>query len=124
MGHSRILIFAAMASVRLEKVSALIKREMSTIFQQNMSVLFKGTMISVTNVRVSPDLGVSKIYLSFFPVEQRESGMIEVKAHAVHLRRLLGDKVGKQLRKIPELQFFLDDSLDYYEEIDRLLKKK
>jgi ribosome-binding factor A len=97
---------------------------MSTIFQQNMSVLFKGTMISVTNVRVSPDLGVCKIYLSFFPVEQREPGMMEVKAQTTNLRRLLGDKVGKQLRKIPELQFFLDDSLDYYEEIDRLLKKK
>lgn len=113
-----------MSSVRLEKMAALIKREMSTIFQQNMSALFHGTMITVTNVRVSPDLGVAKIYLSFFPVERRESEMQSVNEHNSHLRRLLGDKVGKQLRKIPELQFYLDDSLDYYEEIDRLLKKK
>ncbi len=112
-----------MASVRLEKVAALVKRELSTIFQQQMSLIFKGTMITVTLVRISPDLGVAKVYLSFFPAERKEEGMKTVMEQNANLRRLLAERVAKQLRKIPELQFYLDDSLDYYEEIDRLLKK-
>ena len=113
-----------MSTVRQEKISALIKREMSTIFQQNMNSLFGGVMITVTQVRVSPDLGVAKSYLSVFPTEKRDSILKLVEAKNHHLRKLLGDRVGKQLRKIPELSFFIDDSLDYYEEVDRLLKKK
>lgn len=112
-----------MSSIRLEKMSSLIKREMSVIFQQNMNVMFKGTMISVTSVRVAPDLSIAKIYLSFFPIDRREEGMKMVDEQNTHLRRLLAEKVGKQLRKMPELRFYLDDSFDYFEEIDRLLKK-
>ena len=116
--------FCSMASVRLEKIAALIKRELSIIFQQNMNNLFSGIMITVTNVRVSPDMGLAKAYLSFFPAEKKETGlkMVEEKNH--HIRKILGEKVGKQIRKIPDLHFYLDDSLDYFEEIDRLLKKK
>jgi len=107
----------------MEKVAALVKREMSLIFQQNMSSLFHGLMITVTSVRISPDMGVAKIYLSFFPTEKKKEGMKRVSEMNTNLRRLLAERVGKQLRKIPELQFFIDDSLDYFEEIDRLLKK-
>ncbi len=113
-----------MSSIRLEKVGSLIKRELSTIFQQNMSVMFSGMMISVTQVRVSPDLGLAKAYLSFFPTDKRAEGLkiVEDKNHLI--RKMLADSVGKQIRKIPELTFYIDDSLDYAEEIDRLLKKK
>ncbi len=107
----------------MEKVAALVKREMSLIFQQNMNSLFHGLMITVTSVRISPDMGVAKIYLSFFPTEKKKEGMKMVSEMNTNLRRLLAERVGKQLRKIPELQFFIDDSLDYFEEIDRLLKK-
>lgn len=113
-----------MSSIRLEKMASLIKREMSTIFQQNMNTHFSGMMITVTNVRVAPDLSVAKIYLSFFPTEKKDEGMDLVLEKNSLLRKLLGEVVGKQLRKIPALNFYLDDSLDYFEEIDRLLKKK
>ena len=113
-----------MSSVRLEKVSSLIKRELSTIFQQNMGSLFGGLMISVTQVRVSPDLGLAKAYLSFFPAERRTEGLLTVEEKNHLIRKMLADRIGKQIRKIPELSFFIDDSLDYAEEIDRLLKKK
>jgi len=112
-----------MSSVRLDKVSALIKRELSTIFQKNMNVMFHGMMITVTQVRVSPDLGLAKAYLSFFPTDKKDEGMILVDEKKTHVRKLLALEVGKQIRKIPELSFYLDDSLDYFEEIDRLLKK-
>lgn len=93
------------------------------MFQQNMHSMFEGMMITVTQVRVSPDLGVAKAYLSFFPSEKREHGLQVTNEKKNQMRKLLAAQVGKQLRKIPELSFFVDDSLDYFEEIDRLLKK-
>jgi len=120
---SSVWYFCTMSSVRLEKVSALLKRELSTLFQQNMHIMFEGMMITVTQVRVSPDLGVARAYLSFFPTDKKQRGMELAQEKKGHLRKLLADQVGKQLRKIPELSFFVDDSLDYFEEIDRLLKK-
>ena len=113
-----------MSTVRLEKIGALIKRELSIIFQQNMGTMFSGLMITVTNVRVSPDMGIAKAYLSFFPTEKKDVGLKIVQEKNLHIRKLLGEKVGKQIRKIPELSFYLDDSLDYFEEIDKLLKNK
>lgn len=80
-------------------------------------------MITVTSVRVAPDLSVAKVYLSFFPTEKKVEGLEIVKEKTSITRKLLGDAVGKQLRKVPALAFYIDDSLDYYEEIDRLLKK-
>lgn len=113
-----------MSTVRLEKIGALIKRELSLIFQQNMNTIFGGLMVTVTSVRVSPDMGLAKAYLSFFPSEKKDIGLKLVSEKNLHIRKLLGEKVGKQIRKIPELSFYIDDSLDYFEEIDKLLKKK
>jgi ribosome-binding factor A len=110
-------------SIRQEKISALVKREMSKIFQQHANELFKGSLITVTQVRVSPDMGVARIYISIFPPAKREEMLDQAREHTGLLRKYLGLEVGKQLRKIPELTFFPDDSLDYSEEIDRLLKK-
>lgn len=89
-----------------------------------MNTMFGGLMISVTQVRVSPDLGLAKAYLSFFPVNKRVEGLQQVEEKNHHIRKLLAERIGKQIRKIPELSFFIDDSLDYAEEIERLLKKK
>lgn len=112
-----------MSSVRLEKINSLIKKELAVIFRANMNTMFKGVMITVTSTRISPDLGIVKVYLSFFPTEKKHDSLKDVQRQDAHIRKLLGDVVGKQLRRIPELSFFLDDSLDYFEEIDRLLKK-
>jgi ribosome-binding factor A len=111
-----------MASVRLEKVASLLKRELSLSFQRGMNIHYQGVMITVTQVRVSPDLGLAKVYLSFFPAEKRASTLELVQNRTVLIRKELAAEVAKQLRKVPDLAFYLDDSLDYFEEIDRLLK--
>lgn len=79
-------------------------------------------MISVTTVRISPDLGLAKVYLSIFPSEKSEETLEVVRMNTKNVRRILGRRVGKQLRIVPELAFFVDDSLDYIENIDNLLK--
>ena len=123
MDTERIDYLCDMSSIRLEKMGSLIKRELSIVFQQNMSSMFGGMMITVTSVRVAPDLSVAKAYLSFFPTEKKEEGLKLVNEKNSQIRGLLGEAVGKQLRKVPALHFYIDDSLDYFEEIDRLLKK-
>jgi ribosome-binding factor A len=80
-------------------------------------------MISVTNVRISPDLSVARVYLSVFPSEKASTTLLEIKQHQSRIRGLLGLKVGKQLRIVPQLDFHIDDSLDYIDNIDRLLKE-
>jgi len=81
-------------------------------------------MISVTVVRVSPDLALAKIYLSIFPSEDAKIFLEELKVHTKHIRNLLGQRVKNQLRIVPELAFFIDDSLDYVSKIEDLLKSK
>ena len=79
-------------------------------------------MLSVTAVRVSPDLSYAKIYVSIFPSERVEAVMKSLEEKNKSIRFILGKKVGKQLRIVPELRFFVDDSLDYIDKIDELLK--
>ncbi|HEX4887428.1 MAG TPA: 30S ribosome-binding factor RbfA [Luteibaculaceae bacterium] len=109
-------------SVRLEKISTLIKHELAIIFQRESRNLFEGAFITVTQVRVSPDLSYARVYLSFFTKDKKEEQLKVVQQHTPIIRKMLGLVVGKQMRKIPELAFFIDDSLDYAEEIDKLLK--
>ena len=82
-----------------------------------------GVMVSVTRARISPDLSICTAYLSIFPSEKSEEILANIKANEKSIRYELGTKVRNQLRIIPELRFFLDDSLDYLEHIDELLKK-
>ncbi|PZX14977.1 ribosome-binding factor A [Breznakibacter xylanolyticus] len=101
----------------------MLQKELSEIFQREVREVVMGTMVTVTNVRISPDMGQAKVYLSIFPVEPKAEVFQSVKEHQVKIRHLLAQRVGKQLRVIPELAFYLDDSLDYLENIDRLLKQ-
>ena len=112
-----------MDSTRQKKISRLIQKELSEIFQREVREATLGTMVSVTTVRVSPDLGLAKAYLSIFPGEQKDSVFKAIGEHQVKIRHMLALRVGKQLRVIPELHFYIDDSLDYLENIDRLLKE-
>ena len=82
-----------------------------------------GVMISVTRVKVSPDLGICTAYLSVFPSEKGEELLENIRKNTSAVRYDLGQRVRNQLRIIPELRFFIDDSLDYIEKIDELLKK-
>lgn len=113
-----------MDSLRQNKVNSLLTREMAAVFQQEGRTLMPGGMITVTGVKVSPDLGVAKVYLSLFPSRDAATVIAHVNDRTHHLRGELGKRVGKQMRVIPELLFYQDDSLDRAAEIDRLLKKK
>jgi ribosome-binding factor A len=112
-----------MDSTRQKKISRLIQKELSEVFQREGRDVLLGTLVSVTAVRVSPDLGIAKTYLSIFPTDNKESVFKSIQQHQTRLRHHLGTRVGKQLRVIPELHFYIDDSLDYLENIDRLLKE-
>ena len=111
-----------MSSIRQEKVGNLIKQELSIIFQQNTSLRFGGIFITVTLVRMSPDLGVAKVFLSFMAVKDKEIALRTVRKEASWTRKTLAGVIGKQVRRIPELHFYIDDSLDYYEAVEEALK--
>lgn len=110
-----------MESIRQSKVARLMQKELGQYFQQEASKLVPGGMITVTIVRMSPDLGLAKVYLSIFPSEKSEEAMIEINHAAKSIRYQLGKLVRHQLRIVPDLIFYLDDSLDYAEKIDDLL---
>lgn len=110
-----------MDSTRLQKVSRLLQRDLGTIFQQESRNMFNGIMITVTKVNISPDLSIAKVYLSLFATSDKEEMINSIRGHAREIRFKLGRKIGKQVRVIPELQFYLDDSLDYIENIEKLL---
>ena len=109
-------------SIRQNKVARLIQRDLSEMFQQECKEYTEGAMLSVTAVRVSPDLSYAKIYVSIFPSERVEAVMKSLEEKNKSIRFILGKKVGKQMRIVPELRFFVDDSLDYIDKIDELLK--
>ena len=92
------------------------------IFQEQTRAMH-GTMVSVTRVRISPDLSICTAYLSVFPSERGEEILENINRTNQQIRYALGQRVRYQLRIVPELRFFIDDSLDYIEHIDELLKK-
>jgi len=112
-----------MESTRQKKVSRLVQKELSLIFQQYTQEILGNIMVSVTIVRISPDLAEANIFLSIFPVDDPSQALKIVKNNTTMIRKKLGESVRNQLRIVPALQFHLDDSAAYAEEIDRLLKK-
>ena len=111
-----------MQETRQNRISRLLQKELSLIFQSQTRTMH-GVMVSVTKVKISPDLSICTAYLSVFPSEKGEEILKNITANEKTIRYDLGKKVRNQLRIIPELRFFLDDSLDYLERIDELLKK-
>lgn len=112
-----------MEGTRLQKVGRLLQKELGEIFQREGAARFPGKMLTVTQVRVSPDLSVAKVYVSIFPSADADKTIEHIRENSKFLRGELGKKVRHQLRVIPELTFFIDDSLDYIEKIDQLLKE-
>ena len=111
------------ASTRQLKVASQIKRDMAEIIRAKGMAAFSGALVSVSGVKISPDLSQAKIYVSIFPSDKSEEVMGTLGDQTRSLRGELGRRVGKQLRIVPEITFFLDDSLDYVEHIEELLKK-
>lgn len=111
-----------MKETRQNKIARLLQKELSLIFQ-SQTRMTHGVMVSVTKTRVSPDLSVCTSHLSIFPSERAEEILKNINANVKTIRYELGTRVRHQLRIIPELRFFIDDSLDYIEHIDQLLKQ-
>ncbi len=111
-----------METTRQQKINRLIQKELGEIFLLETKQM-RGVLVSVSIVRISPDLGNAKIYLSIFPSDKAKELLENIQNNAKSIRFDLGQRLGKQLRIIPELTFFLDDSLDYIDNIDRLLNK-
>ena len=111
-----------METTRQSKISRLLQKDLSDKFL-NETRKTHGVLISVSVVRVSPDLSVAKVYLSIFPSEKAQEILDSIRLNARNIRYELAQRIRFQLRKTPELSFFLDDSLDYIENIDMLLKK-
>lgn len=110
-----------METTRQAKIARLLQKELSEIFRQQTAKTH-GVIVSVSAVRVSPDLSIAKAYLSVFPSEKAPEMIESINRNAKTIRYELAQKVRFQLRKTPELAFYLDDSLDYIEKIDELLK--
>lgn len=111
-----------MESIRQSKINKLMQKELAEIFRSEARNLFGGAFITVTVVRVSPDLGLAKIYLSIMG-NNSKTALKMITDQTKTIRKLVGNKVGKQLRVVPELNFYIDDSLDYAMNIETLLKK-
>ena len=118
---SLIRTFEVMESTRQKKVSKVYQQELGVYFQRNGTSFAKGGMITVTVVRVSPDLGVAKVYLSIFAVDDKEAVLKEIKGRDWEVRKYLASQ-RPEMRVVPELHFYIDDSLDHIERIDELLK--
>lgn len=110
-----------MDTTRQQKISRLIQKELSDIFQRQTQATH-GVLVSVSGVRISPDLSIARAYVSIFPSERAQEILANLHANAAQVRYELGKRTRFQLRIIPELKFFLDDSLDYLDHIDALLK--
>ena len=111
-----------METTRMQKIARLIQKELSEIFRAETAKM-NGVLVSVSHVRVSPDLSVSRVHLSIFPSERAQEIIDNVNRNEKSIRYALAQRVRYQLRKTPELVFYIDDSLDYIDHIDELLAK-
>ncbi len=109
-------------TTRQLKVAREIQKDMAEILRSKGMAVFDGAMVTVSEVRVSPDLSIAKTYVSIFPSEKADKVMAILEENVRQYRGELGRKVGKQLRIVPEIVFYLDTSLDYAEHIEELLK--
>ena len=112
-----------MENTRQQKIAKQIQRDIAEIFQRDLSAALRGTLVTVTAVRVSPDLAHAKVYVSIFPYEKAAATLDVIESQNRAIRGALGNRMRNQVKSIPELQFFIDDSLEYIENIDSLLKK-
>ena len=112
-----------METTRQKKVARLIQKELSIILQKQAPVILGNIMLSVTIVRISPDLANANIFVSVFPSTDPAEALKIIKEYSGLIRKRLGESVRNQLRVVPNLEFFLDDSAAYAEEIETLLKK-
>ena len=110
-------------SKRQKQVAGLINEALSSIFQKMGFNIVNGGMISISKVAITPDLYEARIYLSFFQIEDKTGMLQKINEHGVEIKKALASKVRHQLRSIPQLHFFIDDTLDYVFKMEELFKK-
>lgn len=109
-----------METTRQLKFARLIQKELGDIFQKDTKGVLEGAFITLTKVTVSPDLSQAKVYISFLLAKDKKEALEKVSAHNKVFRKLLGERIKKQARIIPELQFYIDDNLEYASKMDNI----
>ena len=112
-----------MENTRQQKIAKQIQRDIAEILQRDHSSLLRGILVTVTTVRVSVDLAYAKVYISVFPFDKAGTALELINGQNKAIRGALGNRMRNHIKSIPELQFFIDDSLEYIENIDSLLNK-
>jgi len=112
----------ATESKRQQRFAGVIQQDLAEIFQREAGAWLPGVMITVTKVRVTSDLGIARVYLSFLGSKDSKSGLEQIRVKANEVRYKLGTRIRNQAKNIPLLEFYLDDSLDYQEHIDKLFE--
>ena len=113
-----------METTRQQKITKQIREDIADIFQKEGAPIVRGSLVTVTAVRISPDFSYAKIYVSIFPFEESGEVMSRLEHQNWFIRRALGRRIRNQLKNVPEIQFYLDDSLEYIENIDKALKNE
>lgn len=111
-----------METKRQKQIGELIRRQFSMVLLDEGSYIFNRAIVTITRVIVSPDLLLAKVYLSVYNTDNKQEVMLSMQENQFRLRHALAAKVGKQLRRIPDLRFYLDDSLDEFFKMDQILK--
>jgi ribosome-binding factor A len=111
-----------MDSIRQQKISKILREDISALIQKELKHFCEKSLVTVTNVRVTPDLGIARVYLSIFATEDKNGILDNFTRNVSEIRFLLGKRIRHQVRHVPELQFYIDDSLDFIERIDKALK--
>lgn len=112
-----------MESKRQQKFAGVIQKDLAEIFQREGMNYLPGTMVTVTKVRVSPDLALARVYLSFFNTNNKELAINTIKLHSGEIRYKLGGRIKDQARIVPQLDFFIDDTSEYVERMDKIFDK-
>jgi len=113
-----------METKRQKQVAELVKRHFSVLLQQEGGYIYGSeVMVTVTSVKMSPDLNLAKIYLSVYNTDNKQAVILEMEEHHPHLRQALSARLRKQLRRMPDINFFLDDTLDEMYRLNALFNR-
>ncbi len=110
-------------SIRQKKIASVVQEEMNKIFQKKNISTFHGGMVSIMNVSITPDLLIARIYLSLFQVDSKEALLEELEEHKPEFRKILGNSIRQQVRRIPELEYYIDDSMDRVFRLEEIFKQ-
>jgi ribosome-binding factor A len=111
-----------METNRQKKIAGVIQQDIAEILQRATRETMQGVLITVTKVRVTPDLMEAKVYISVFPTDNRDEIVLQTQAQTKAIKYQLAQRTKHQLRRVPDLHFFVDDSLDYIDNIDKALR--